>query len=309
MTAKKVERIINFYECWIENDSSQKFAIECFKLNKTLIEIKDRSRYLVCADGGYLYVSTSSRAELGIAYIQGKIRKIRMDNFPEIMHTFEDRVRDIEAEAAEGVVETTHFVIDLRYERPVVAMEHNQFGPKMGDFSRYLQHISAVGEFTKIVHNSPIIDEKLLRTLQERILNCHRLTIKVNKDDQSQLESLHHGFASGMDACEEFGETKSYEMVINFDDKNHPGTPRANNNILSIVRGFLQKPEYTEHIEKLNLEANDAFNDGKLESFDLLLSKIKRKVIVSRREKSRTVVSAEMFEKLHDEIKIFRRDQ
>ena len=44
--------------------------------------------------------------------ITGKLRCVRKDILPELMNTTTDEARGIEAKEEEGLVETTHFVID-----------------------------------------------------------------------------------------------------------------------------------------------------------------------------------------------------
>jgi hypothetical protein len=309
MSPKKVERIINFYHFSINDGSLIDFVSKCLILNKLMIEEKNDSRYLKSVDGGYLYMSILNQNYSESVDLQGRIMKIRMDDFPQIMHTLDDKVREIEIDELEGVVETSHFVIDKREDKLLIAMEFNQFGPKIGDLSHFFEHISSQGSFSQKVDTYPLIDEKLLDTLNDRISSCHKLIIKVKKNSISGLEEIHHGFVSGMNMCDEFGETKSFEMIINFDLKNYPGTPQARKSISKIVSYFNGKNKNFDNIEKLTLVAKDSLNNDKIELFDLLLSRIKRKVVVSRSGKSRTIVSSEMFEKLQNEIKSFKENQ
>src|SRR5688500_7085444 len=63
--------------------------------------------------------------------IFGKLLCIRRDLLPEIMNLETDIAKGIEAADHEGLLETTHFILDYSRSKPILAIEYNQFGSKI----------------------------------------------------------------------------------------------------------------------------------------------------------------------------------
>jgi len=68
-----------------------------------------------------------------------------------------DETRGIEAQEEEGLVETTHFIIDYSGEQKKLAIEYNMFGARMGDFVKYIQNIGINKQALSNVGFLPIV--------------------------------------------------------------------------------------------------------------------------------------------------------
>src|SRR5690554_7387425 len=108
---KTVKRTINYFEITIDlnEDKDLNDFIEVFTKIRNLSVNKSPERFVKNNDK-QLYLNGISIDEK-LERVSGKLLNIRMENFPELMNTIDDVVRDIEAEEAEGIIETSHFIL------------------------------------------------------------------------------------------------------------------------------------------------------------------------------------------------------
>ncbi len=153
---KTIERVIHFYEISFPSKEINECRDTLREIFNHVIELNndlDKSRidkhtgYWVCMKD----VQFTPEKEL----IKGKILRIGMDAFPEIIDTINDNIRAIEAEEEDGIVETAHFVIDYSNVKSIIlALEHNNIGGKSGDYQRYISSISNKLELGRVIFNT-----------------------------------------------------------------------------------------------------------------------------------------------------------
>jgi hypothetical protein len=134
MNISKIERLLHYYEMEILcKDETEKIGMDqIFKQIRSKVSPTNNSRYQVF--GERIVIIQDLIINETEQYIQGKLKCVRKDLFPEIMDTNTDVSKGIEAKDQEGVVETSHFSINYRKKNPILCLEYNQFGSKIGDF-------------------------------------------------------------------------------------------------------------------------------------------------------------------------------
>ncbi|WGQ14748.1 hypothetical protein [Sphingobacterium faecium] len=132
--------------------------------------------------------------------ISGKLRCIRTDVLPEIMNTKTDEARGIDALDEEGLVETTHFILDYSKKNKKIAIEYNQFGAKINDFVLYVQNIGVNKKVIKTVGYIPIIKNELSK-YAKRINRTSEFIVKIHKDNIDAVKKVDSGIYSAAKAA------------------------------------------------------------------------------------------------------------
>lgn len=299
-----IKRNINFYELNFilnEQDTNQKGFLtntfnRCAKLN---IE-KSEHRILPLEDS---FIYTNDIFFDGIRKtIKGKFIRVRMNAFPELINTKSDVIKDIIVDEEEGICETSHFHIDYNNYKLIIAIEFNQYGPKINDIKRY---ISALWLQENIMCNCefiPIVKDNLAEFLG-RMNRCSHFKVKVHKDYINQIRNVDEGLFSALESTNNFasGESDYIEIFLKFEYRSKAKTS-ITDKAVDIIRKIISRPDYANYFDELEFVSEDSNKNNRLQLFDLISDKVKSSVNVQKREKSRLVVSADMYEKLEIEL-------
>ena len=296
-------RLIHFYDFTIPTTdlySSEQAIKEVFQLLIRLNEEKSQDRFL--KGFGFSTCTRNILFRTSQKIIEGKLLRVRTDVFPELINTVDDVIRDIEASEDDGIVEVTHFLIN--YTKPssiIIAFEFNQYGAKVNDFKWYFNHFLKSIGVSQEATTSPIVQDNL-QSYITRINRCSLLKAKVHKDNLHRVNEVSDDLFTAFDAALSIGESEYAEITIKFDYRTLPNTPGITQKVQGWIRKFISNKKYVEIFEELSVKAEDAENSYKIELFDLISNKIKSSVNVQKRPKSRSVISADMFEKLEREM-------
>lgn len=111
-----VDRVIHYYE--LEFDFQESFIPsdgnqfrELFQIIIQIAKTKEEIRYQPFGEKSIFIQDV--KIDPVSKTVEGKLRCVRKDLLPEIMNTKTDEAKGIEVEDSEGLVETTHFVIDF----------------------------------------------------------------------------------------------------------------------------------------------------------------------------------------------------
>lgn len=233
--------------------------------------------------------------------IFGKLRCVRKDILPELMNTNTDEARGIEAKEEEGLVETTHFMIDYSKKKKKLAIEHNQFGAKIGDFVKYLQNIGIQKEAVNSIGFSPIVKDELSK-IQERINRCSEFVVKVHKDNIEKIKTMDDNIYSALKSSIDHFKSDYATLILKFDYKLRTETQEINRSLSNVIRSLIKDKGKTELFNHLSVKAEDSEKNNLLENFDLLIDKLKSEVDVERKKRYRTVVSVDIFDKMKSEM-------
>lgn len=233
--------------------------------------------------------------------IFGKLRCVRTDLLPEIMNTKTDKARGIDALEEEGLVETTHFILDYSKKEKKIAIEYNQFGAKINDFSLYIQNIGISEKALKSITYIPIVKNDLSKYV-DRINRTSELVVKVHKDNLEAIKSVDLGLYSAAKAAIDQFNSDYATINLKFDYRKKNDTSKVNKSIFNTIRKLISKPAKAELFEVLTVKAEDEEKNNKLEVFDLLVNKVKSIINVEKQPRYRTVISDDLYQKIQSEI-------
>lgn len=301
---EKIKRTIHFY--YLDFEFTDEFEPEdgdqfreIFRIIIALAKTRANIRYQVFGEKSIFIQDV--KVEPVNKVIIGKLRCVRKDILPEIMNTKTDEARGIEAKEEEGLVETTHFVIDYSKKKKKLAIEYNQFGAKIGDFVRYIQNIGVSKKAVKTIGFTPIVKDELSK-MQERINRCSEFVVKVHKDNVEKIKTLDDNIYSALKSSIDHFKSDYATLILKFDYKQRTETQEMNKSIFNVIRKLIQDRTKTELFNHLSVKAEDTDKNNLLENFDLLIDKVKSEVSVEKKKRYRTVVSVDIFEKMKSEI-------
>lgn len=304
MDNDRIKRTINFYELDLtyqddfNPDDNDQFR-ELFSIITKLAKTRAKIRYQQFGEKAIFVQDV--KFEPANKVIVGKIRCVRKDILPEIMNTTTDEAKGIEAAEEEGLVETTHFVIDHSKKVKKLAIEYNQFGSKIGDFIAYIQNIGINQKALKKAGFRPIVKDEL-DTIKDRISRCSELVVKVHKDNIEEIQTLDDNLYSALKSSIEHFNSDYATLILKFDFKQRQETKKVNQSIFNLIKGFRKNQNKTYLFNTLQVRAEDSYKNDLLENFDLLIDKLKSEVNVLKKERYRTVVSADIFTKMKSEL-------
>jgi len=304
MDNDKIKRTINFYELDFTYqddfapDDNDHFR-ELFSIIAKLAKTRAKIRYQQFGEKAIFVQDV--KFEPANKVIVGKIRCVRKDILPEIMNTNTDEAKGIEAKEEEGLVETTHFVIDHSKKTKKLAIEYNQFGSKIGDFIAYIQNIGLNQKALKKAGFRPIVKDEL-SSIKERINRCSELVVKVHKDNIEEIQTLDDNLYSALKSSIEHFNSDYATLILKFDFKQRQETKEVNQSVFNIIKAFKKNQNKAYLFNTLQIRAEDSYKNDLLENFDLLIDKLKSEVNVLKKDRYRTVVSDDIFTKMKSEL-------
>ncbi|WP_035677607.1 hypothetical protein [Flavobacterium limnosediminis] len=292
----KVKRVINYYELEFKFRENNNFN-DLFETITTLANTRAKIRYQKYGDK-LVFIQGIENSE---NFLKAKMRCVRKDLLPELMNTKTDETKEIEAEEEEGLVETTHFIIDYRNNKIILALEYNHYGSKINDLIHYIQKIGIHKEILDNVGFKAIVKDDLEK-FKERINRFSEFVVKVHKDNLAQIKKMDEKIWSSLNASFENFQSDYATIVLKFDYKQRSETPLIQNSVFNILNYFKKHKNQKYLFNKLCLRAEDAEHNNVLENFDLLLEKIHSEIKVERKVKYRTLISVDMFQKMTQEL-------
>lgn len=229
--------------------------------------------------------------------VHGKLRAVRLDVSPEILNMATDEARDIDMAEDEGIVETTHFVIDYRKNRRRIAVEYNVAGAKAHELAQYLEHVGVSAGLQAVILK-PILTEDSLLDFQRRVDALKSLEICVPADSIGQIKKYSPGLATSMAASKEFFNCSRLFFRPDFDLSSQKQTNSAMDFVKNIIQEWTRNPLRRKDFETFRARGKDSDSRGTLQIFDLLKDDIKDRINVERRAKSRVLNSVDMFSKM-----------
>ncbi|GAA4055858.1 hypothetical protein [Flavobacterium chungnamense] len=296
MRIQKVERFIHFYGISFEFEASKTIS-DLFHTFTTMSKTGAKIRYQYFGDK---YVSVYGvDNEKGI--MKGKLRSIRTDAFPEGINMTTDVVEDLDTAKFDGIVETSHFIIDYRKTETVLALEYNHHGAKVEDFIRYIERVAINYKICKKVGYHFLVRNSLA-SLKKRLGRVSQMTVKIHKSYIPELENADHELLQAAKASVNQFENKYAILNFNIDYKEFDDTPKIKKTIFGILKYFEDNPNKKHIFNYLKVKAEDEELGNKLQVFDLILDKEQSKIRVEKKPLTRVIVSEDIFPKMQREI-------
>ncbi len=301
MATKKTKRTINYFDIApIFNDGQQlSDFIDIFSEINSLSTTKDKDRFVINKEKR-LYITNLSFND-NQKRISGKILNIRMDSFPELMNTSDDKIRDIEADDDEGIIETAHFILSHSNDSLVLSFEFNQFGPRISDFIYYIESISYRLEvLTKVVYQPFVRDE--LDSYKRRINRVSSVVAKVHKDDVKRINEFDSELFDAFETAERISDAEYVTLQLSYDYRQLSDTPKIKDKIFNIIDSVRRDKSLLNVFSSLKVKAEDEQTSNRIKDFDLLNIWVKSRIDVEKKEKSRVIVSSDILFKMNQAL-------
>jgi len=294
---KKVKRKINYYELEFVFSEDSNFKI-FFETLTRLAKTRAKIRYQRFGDKFVFIQGIDNKDNL----LKGKMRCVRKDLLPELMNTKTDETKGIDAKEEEGLVETTHFILDYSKEGKVfLALEYNHYGSKITDLVNYVERVGIDQKILERVGFKPIVKDELEK-FQDRVNRFSEFVVTVHKDNIAKVKALDQKIWSSLQySIEHFGSEYA-TLRLKFDFKQATEDSAIKKSVFNVIKSFSSKPKNKNVFNKLSLRAEDGEKDNLLENFDLLLEKVNSEIKVEKKEKYRTLISVDMFQKMTKEL-------
>ena len=291
-----INRDINYYSLdfdFIDGNNLNIFFDTVTNLAKT----KAKIRYQSFGDK-YIFIQGISNVS---GFITAKVRCIRLDLFPEIINMNTDDIKEIEGEDFEGIVETTHIIIDYRKTNVVLAIEYNHNGAKIVDVISYIQRIGVSKSILNKIGFTPIVHNDLSR-LKDRVNRISEFSMKIHKNNLPVLQRMDGNIFQTASASADHFENQYANVDLKIDYRAFSDTPQIKTSIFNIISYLSKNPNDRHIFNYLKFKAEDDEKNNRLQMFDLMLDKIYSPIRVQKKKKQKTIVSDDIFEKMKSEI-------
>lgn len=301
MATKKVKRTINYFNIVpLFNDGQQlSDFIDLFSEINNLSNTKDKDRFVINKEKR-LYITNLSFNE-NQKRISGKVLNIRMDSFPELMNTSDDKIRDIEATDDEGIIETAHFILSYLNDSLVLSFEFNQFGPRISDFIYYLESISYRFDVLAKIEYQPFVRDEL-DSYKKRINRVSSVIAKVHKDDVKRINEFDSELFDAFETAERISDAEYVTLQLNYDYRQLSDTPKIKDKIFNIIDSVRRDKSLLNVFSSLKVKAEDEQTANRIKDFDLLNIWVKSRINVEKKEKSRVIISSDILLKMNQEL-------
>ncbi len=296
--AEKKDRIINYFDIVPKYlTSTTETIIDLFtKINQLKID-KDPVRFEQYGDK-YIYI-TDIVINKTTKQIDGKVLHIRKDAFPELMDISDDKIRDVEATKNEGIVEKTHFILSYKKKEMTLSFEHNQYGARISDFAFYLEQKGLKnGILDKILYNP--ISRDNLTSVRKRIKNISYIVAKVHKDNIKRIKEYDEDLFSALKTVEEATYAEYVTLELKYDYVKGVQGTAIRSKLDKIIDKLIKSTSIPFNI--LKVRAEDSENNNLLKNFDLLTLWYRTNLKVELKDKSKTIVSVDIIEKMRSEL-------
>lgn len=239
--------------------------------------------------------------------IKGKLRSIRKDIFPQLINMSSDEVTDLDDRGNDGIMDTSHFIIDFRRQSTILALEYNHSGAKIDDFVNYMEKIGIAKSIIKKLGYQFLTDENLI-DLESRINRISEFSLKIHKNNFDLIRDMDGDILQAAEATINNFENEYALLNFKFDYRKFTDTPKIKRSVLNIVNWFVANPNKKNLFNYLNFKAEDLANENRIRLYDLIVSKEKSEFNVQKKRKAKTIISEDMFPKMLLEIekKAFR---
>ena len=274
--------------------------VQVFTRIGKLSKDKDKNRYIPLNDR--IVFITDIVFNPTDKQIKGKIFNIRMDVFPELINTDNDKVRDIEADEKEGIVETTHFILSYSKKKLLLAYEYNHYGPRISDLIYYITFFGTQESIVDKCDFYPLTRDDL-DNYKNRMHRFSFFLAKVHKDHINRIEKIDSELFSAIDTASSISDAEYVTLYLKYDYTKEKSTSKIKKIANKIIDKLRSDKSFLNVFDTLKVKAEDGNNNNRLKEFDLLNIWVKSEVKVEKREKSRAIISADMFEKMVKELK------
>lgn len=291
-----VKRDINYYQLdfrFIDQNNIKIFFDTITRLSVTRAKI----RYQRFGDK-FIYIQ-GVQNEDGV--INAKVRCIRLDLFPEMINMKTDTITELEGDENDGIVETTHILIDFRKSKTFLSIEYNHHGAKINEIAEYIKRIGVNEKILEDVGYLAIVNSDLTK-LKNRINRISEFAMKIHKDNLDKLKKMDGNLFQSATAATDHFENEFATIDLKIDYRKFSDTPAIRSSVFNLLNFLVKNPSERHIFNYVKVRAEDEERNNILETFDLLQDKIYSPIKVQRKKKQKTIISEDMFAKMLIEI-------
>lgn len=283
------------FKYYVDYEPKSAFGyMDIFKHISDVNKARDESRIIKHRNGrlfssGFRYYASDKR-------LTGKLFYVREDVFPEIIKLSNEEIRDFQLDIDEGMLETTHFVLDYSKSIPLLAIEYNHHGARITDLEYYLKKF---GRSERIATNCDVtmIVQDRLKDISRRINRLQKLQVRVHRDNIARIKSASSELGSALFHAQNFSLSDEVELILRFDYRNKTSTTVIKDIVKDMISKFKSDKNAMNDFNKFEIKAEDEDRNNKLEVFDLLVDKVRSDIVTKKKIKSRVIYSKDFYEK------------
>lgn len=298
-TSKRVIHFFNFGVQFKNLSEDEKSFKDFFNQITYLSDSKDERRYQPI--GGKLIFVQDVRFVPGEKLIRGKIRAVRTDEVPELLNMDTDTTREIDRAEREGIVETTHFVVSYRNRMKRIAVEYHLSGAKAHELKSYLLLIGDIAG-VEGVYMERIVNRNVLDEVERRMGRIGQIHIRVPKDNIGQLGKLEGNMASLFQRAQEYADTDTVTIDLQFNAKRREQTEKAEGILRTLTKNLKKNDLASDSFDALTVRMEDTEHNNAMELFDLLADKAKTRITVNKKPNGNGLDSEDTFQKIAIEM-------
>jgi hypothetical protein len=302
---EKLKRIVHFYELVFsfqsDNPAERHDNIRAvFNDVVHLAHDRDSLRYQTM-NQKFLFINEIS-FEPTEKYIKGKLLSIKKDLLPELMDMDNDTISDLPTNDAQGIVETTHFIVYYGGRRVYLALEYNDTGAKIQEFVYYINAVPKRNVDLLSLDKLNIIRDNI-DEIERRIKEISSFRVRLHKDNEQLADEFDGATATALRSLLDMDKVEYADIDVKFSGDrvsenaeqtgNEDKTPQ--NIVSKIISSIRGGRIHKENVKKILVVAKDEDDNDRTAVFDLLFDKVKSYVRVSKKPNSRTVLSEEMY--------------
>ncbi|MFN4256617.1 MAG: hypothetical protein ACK4Q5_16565 [Saprospiraceae bacterium] len=183
-----------------------------------------------------------------------------------------------------GITEEAHFVIDLQYRRPIMAVETVRSGPKIGNILAYFEWWLRGNGYRFEVTSEPILGrsaQQLIAALSE----CATLEIKAVKEKIPDIRRHYQGLGSSLMAVQEIAHTDFVILILGykFDVRrvDRPDTTELKREVARLEQINREHPGFFDNFESIEIRAQEG--ERPLQLYDLIADRTAAEVNARKR--------------------------
>lgn len=310
--AISVKRKITFYEMKISGHDQFDTREYLIHVCQSIVEANnsyDATLDLQLANGNYLHIKIDNEREISSSTgrIFGKSRLVKPNEFPSTWDTKSKEEKNLgeNASATTGVTQETHFVIDLRYNYPIIGVETTQGGPSPGNIMYFLE------TWLKMKMNVQGIETSLdfilgrnARELVDALSECASLRVRVKTQNIGNIIQIEKGLGTALASAQEYAGTEYVDILTGYNFRTKIEDRGNTSILLEQIKKLLRLNEEQElfsNFEKLEINAQEGSDT--LKPFDLIASKTSVVVKAERREnRHKNLNSRKLYHEIEKEI-------
>lgn len=289
------QRTVNYFKILpkFKTGKNQSDIISLFKEIRKLGTAKDLARFEQKGDK-LLYI-TDIKVDATLKQIQGMIYSVRTDVFPEILDITDDKIRDVNATADEGICEKSHFIISYKRKETLLAFEQNNFGAWISDIIYYIEKKGLIYKIWDSLGHLPISNDDLKST-DGKINRVSLVVAKVHKNNIARVKKFDADLFTAFQSASEASYAEYVTLEFKYDYKKVQGGQPIRSLVHKLIGQLANKKSHP--FEILKVKGENAHNNNLLRDFDLLNLWVKSKINIEKRPKTRTLISSDAYDKI-----------